>query len=65
MEIKQNEAIAKVEANDWNLAICSIHPDLQKMLVEQMAHELYNHNLYSIYVMRSDSILPKKGEIIN
>lgn len=25
----------------------------------------YNHNLYSIYVMRSDSILPKKGEIIN
>lgn len=46
MEIKQNEAIAKVEANDWNLAICSIHPDLQKMLVEQMAHELYNHNLY-------------------
>jgi ferritin len=46
MEIKQNDAIAKVEADAWDMNVCSIHPDLQKMLVEQMAHELHNHNLY-------------------
>jgi hypothetical protein len=46
MEIKQNDAIAKVETDAWDMSVCSIHPDLQKMLVEQMAHELHNHNLY-------------------
>lgn len=43
MEIK---SVAKVEENGWDLSTCTIHPELQKMLVEQMAHELRNHNLY-------------------
>lgn len=46
MEIK---SVAKVEENGYDLSICSIHPDLQKMLVEQMSHELHNHNLYRTF----------------
>lgn len=46
MEIKSNDEKVKVESNEWNLNKCSIHPDLQKMLIEQMSVELYNHNLY-------------------
>lgn len=44
MEIK-----AKVEEKGWDLSDCTIHPELQKMLVEQMAHELRNHNLYETF----------------
>jgi ferritin len=29
-----------------NMDSYAIHEDLQKMLIDQMAHELYNHNLY-------------------
>ena len=50
MEIKKNEPVAKVVAdNNWDMLKCSIHPELQKMLVEQMSHELYNHNLYTSF----------------
>lgn len=49
MEIKKSEPIAKVEADSWDMTKCSIHPELQKMLVEQMAHELHNHNLYRAF----------------
>lgn len=46
MEIKQNDS---AEKPTWDLSVCSIHPELQKMLIEQMAHELYNHNLYRAF----------------
>lgn len=46
MEIK---SVATVETDGWDMTKCTIHPDLQKMLVEQMAHELYNHNLYRAF----------------
>ena len=50
MELKKNEPVAKVvDSNGYDMSVCTIHPDLQKMLVEQMAHELYNHNLYRAF----------------
>lgn len=49
MEIKSNDVKATVVSDGWDLSKCSIHPDLQKMLVEQMAHELHNHNLYRAF----------------
>lgn len=50
MDIKKNEPVAKVVADEkWDMFKCTIHPDLQKLLVEQMGHELYNHNLYASF----------------
>ncbi len=46
MDIKKND---QKDDTSWDMSTCTINVSLQKMLIEQMSHELYNHNLYRTF----------------